>query len=200
MLFRYFIVLSISYLLGSVSSSVLLSKGHFHKDIRREGSGNAGATNMARVFGMGPGAATLGLDVLKALLACGIGLWLLEDWGLLCAGLACNLGHCYPLYFGFKGGKGVSVGVAVTILLGWKVLLCSVLLFFLIFFLSRKISLCSILSSLALPILCLLFSQSLPRILLALLTALLILFRHIPNIRRLLKGEESEFHPKNSKK
>ena len=93
-----------AYLLGSVSSSVMLSSLLFRADVRKHGSGNAGATNVARNFGMKAGVATLLCDMLKALVAMGFGLWLGGELGKAVAGIACLLGHFFPVFFEFKGG------------------------------------------------------------------------------------------------
>ena len=103
------IVVAAGYLLGSLSISILLSKNLLGRDVRRHGSGNAGATNMARVFGMHAGLLTLAGDMLKAAAAMLLGFWLLGDTGMALGGVACLLGHCFPALHGFKGGKGVLV-------------------------------------------------------------------------------------------
>ena len=180
------------YLLGSVSNSIVISRMLYKRDVRKAGSGNAGATNMARNFGMGAGILTLALDVLKGILACLIGQWLQGDWGVLAAGLACDVGHCLPLFFGFKGGKGVSVGTAVAIFLGWKVLLIAAAAFALGFVLTKRVSVGSLSAAVALPIAAFLLLSSLPLSLLALAAGLLVIIRHVPNVKRLLKGEEPE--------
>ena len=99
---KYIAAAAAGYLLGSVSASVLLSKLAFRRDVRAEGSGNAGATNVARVFGMWAGIATLLADVGKTVLAILLGQWLAGDMGLCIAGIACILGHCWPMYFHFR--------------------------------------------------------------------------------------------------
>ena len=110
----------IAYVLGSLSFSIVLSKFLFRKDVREGGSGNAGATNMARSFGKLAGALTLVGDMLKTALAVIIGKYLAGDWGIIVACICCQLGHCFPAYYRFKGGKGVAVGLAVTFVVGWQ--------------------------------------------------------------------------------
>ena len=116
------IVVVAGYLLGSLSISILLSKNLLGRDVRRHGSGNAGATNMARVFGMHAGLLTLAGDMLKAAAAMLLGFWLLGDTGMALGGVACLLGHCFPVYFKFKGGKAVSAGAAVGLMVSWGTL------------------------------------------------------------------------------
>lgn len=94
------------YLLGSISVSILVTKYIFHADLRQQGSGNAGATNAARVYGLGAGVLTFAGDFAKSILAMLLGRGLGGVTGLAVGGAACLLGHCFPIYFKFKGGKG----------------------------------------------------------------------------------------------
>ena len=142
MILKYILCALFAYLLGSISNAVLLSKLVFHQDIREAGSKNAGATNMARVFGIGPGLAILGLDIGKTFLSVWIGSSLCGSVGVCLACVFCNIGHCWPVFFQFRGGKGVSVGAAVAFCCGPKVFVGAVVLFFLLFlFLSSFFSL-----------------------------------------------------------
>lgn len=193
MLFRWIIAVLVGYALGSVSSSVLISRFLYRRDVRREGSGNAGATNMARIFGMSSGVVTLVCDILKAFLACWIGRRLAGEWGVFLGGIACDVGHCWPVFFDFKGGKGVSVGTAVAILMGWRVILIAAAAFAAGALLSKRVSVGSLSAALALMLTTAVLPHSLPCRLLALAAALLVIYRHVPNIRRLLRGEEPEF-------
>ena len=117
---KYLLVIVAGYLLGSISVSVCLSVG-MGRDVRKEGSGNAGATNMARVFGMKAGVITLLGDMVKAALAVLLGYLLLGDMGLMAGGIACIVGHCFPVFHQFKGGKGVSVGGLLSLMIDWRV-------------------------------------------------------------------------------
>ena len=103
------------YLLGSISVSILVTKYIFHDDLRQQGSGNAGATNAARVYGLGAGVLTFAGDFAKSILAMLLGRGLGGVMGLAVGGAACLLGHCFPVYFKFKGGKAVSAGAAVLL-------------------------------------------------------------------------------------
>ena len=108
------------YLLGSISVSILVAKYIFHDDLRQQGSGNAGATNAARVYGLGAGVLTFAGDFAKSTLAMLLGRGLGGVMGLAVGGAACLLGHCFPVYFKFKGGKAVSAGAAVGLMIDWR--------------------------------------------------------------------------------
>ena len=114
----WLLVFVIGYLLGSLSFSIIISCLFLGRDIRKHGSGNAGATNMTRVFGWVAGVATLAFDVLKAVAAMMIGRRLLGDVGVCLGGMAVMLGHCFPLFHHFKGGKGIATGAAIGSLAG----------------------------------------------------------------------------------
>ena len=126
---KYLLVIVVGYLLGSLSISVILSRNVMGSDVRSHGSGNAGATNMARVFGMKAGVMTLAGDMLKALIAMWLGKLLLGDIGLAVSGIACIVGHCFPVFHDFKGGKGISVGAAIGIAIDWRVFVFIVVVF-----------------------------------------------------------------------
>lgn len=194
---KFVISALVGYFLGALSFSIILSKAKYLVDIRRNGSGNAGATNMARVHGMGAGLLTLAGDMLKTGLSGGAG-WLLAGRpGMLVACGACLIGHCWPVYYRFKGGKGVSVGVMIALLLDWKMFLILAAVFFTVFALSRRVSLCSVISAACFaPAYVLCGNPMDGGFLLCLLVAVLVILRHQSNIRRLLRGEEPPFVPK----
>ncbi|MGX8692198.1 MAG: glycerol-3-phosphate 1-O-acyltransferase PlsY [Clostridia bacterium] len=196
------------YLLGSINFSIWLSR-MLGKDIRSSGSGNAGATNMARTFGWGPGVATLAGDMIKAALAMLIGYLMLGgglrypgrlgDWGLMNGGIAVLLGHCFPFMHDFRGGKGVAVGGIISLMVDWRVG-CAVFGAFIVFaLLSKKVSLGSICGALAITVAALLFHVSTPRLLLSILAMGIVIFQHRENIKRLLKGTEPDFRAKTKK-
>ena len=133
----YLIVIAAGYMLGSLSSSLILSKLGWGKDVRKHGSGNAGATNMARVFGIGAGLATLAGDMLKAAAAIWLGKTLLGDVGIAVGGCACILGHCFPVFHNFRGGKGISVGAMIGLAIDWRVFVGIVVVFLIVAFLTK---------------------------------------------------------------
>lgn len=192
----FYVILSIciAYLIGSLNFSVLISRAMFGKDVREKGSGNAGATNMGRVFGKTAGALTLLCDALKAAVAMAIGSALAGSWGLAAAGFFCLIGHCFPIFYHFKGGKGVSAGVVLAFAAGWKLGLAAVAGFIIGVAMSRKVSLGSILACVTALLAAPFVLDDPAKTVMIVFSAALILFRHSGNISRLKRGEEKEFH------
>lgn len=183
----------IGYLIGSFSISITMSRVLFGKDVRIKGSGNAGATNMARSFGILPGVLTLLGDVAKALLALTLGHMISGEWGMTVAGCACLTGHSYPVYYGFKGGKGVSAGLAAAFAADWRAGIAALAVFLLVAFSSKKVSLGSMIGALGALVCCLLIKTPLPRLVLVIFAVVMIVVRHSENIRRLASGTEPDF-------
>ena len=191
---KYLLIIIGSYLIGSISFSVIMSR-LMGGDVRKKGSGNAGATNMARVFGMTAGLLTLLLDALKAVLCAWVGDMLLGDVGLSIAGAACLLGHCFPIYYGFKGGKGVSVGGALALMIDWRVFIAVMTVFFICVFATKKVSLGSVCATTSICLFGPIFAIALPKLLLGIFGTILIDFQHRGNIKRLINGTEPDFRP-----
>ena len=195
MIIRYILIAVISYLIGSVSASIVLTKYVLHDDVRNHGSGNAGATNVARVFGWGPGLLTFACDFLKCVIAMELGNFFGGDWGKCIAGICCLLGHCFPVYFRFKGGKAVTTGLCVVFLIDWKLALALLGVFLVVALLTKIVSLASVCAAAVEILSFFLLDFSLPMRVLGVFTGLLILIMHRSNIVRLLKGEEKKFSP-----
>ncbi len=193
MIWKCLAVFLASYAIGSVNLSILVSRVMFGGDIRSHGSGNAGATNMARVFGWGAGLATFGGDALKAVICMVAGCRLLGDPGLSLAGMGCILGHCYPVLYRFKGGKGVSVGAVIAYGIDWRVGAAATVGFLLGALVSKKVSLGSICAALTLTVAALAFGVSAPKLALAVFSMCLAIFQHRANIERLVRGTEPDF-------
>lgn len=181
------------YLLGSINSGVVLSKLAFLDDVRGHGSGNAGATNMARVFGIGAGILTLGCDMGKAIASMLVGRKLDGDAGLAAAGAACIAGHCWPAYYHFKGGKGAAVGAATALMIGPLPFASAAAAFFAGALATKKISVGSVSGAIALPIACRIFKVSGPKQALGCFAASVVLWEHRPNIKRLIEHTEPDF-------
>ena len=182
------------YLLGSISVAVLLTKRLSKGDIRKQGSGNAGATNVARVYGIGVGLATLVGDGVKTALAMYLGSLLAGEAGMILAAFGCLMGHCFPLYFGFKGGKAVSVSAAIGLFLDWRFFLILLAVFILTFLCTKRVSVCSMAAAVAYP-LGMLALGCFPwyTLVLGCFITVFVIFMHRENLKRLLKGTEPKF-------
>jgi glycerol-3-phosphate acyltransferase PlsY len=204
MLLASLLIAVAAYLLGSIPSGYLLVRLFRHQDIRTAGSGNIGATNVLRAGGKGLGAATFLLDMLKGSAAVGLG-WLLgshlapsipvRDLEALAA-LCAVLGHMFPIWLRFRGGKGVATGFGVFLAATPWAALAAISVFALVLLLSRYVSLASILGAISFPI----FAWFLVRgdrppffIAVQFAVAFLIVAKHHQNIRRLFRGQESRF-------
>jgi glycerol-3-phosphate acyltransferase PlsY len=193
------VALMISYLLGSLPLGVLLARRYGHFDLTQRGSGNIGATNVARVVGEKAGLLTLIGDIAKGLLpVLAFSLVIGSDnWQkqaiIALAGLASFLGHLYPIFLWFKGGKGVATSTGVFLGICPLAVLVDAILFLIVFWRWRYVSLASLSSVAAMPILIGLLSDKKLYILLGVIMACLIFYRHQENIKRLLKGIEPTF-------
>ena len=200
MIWKYLVILVGSFFVGSLSLSILASKKLFGGDIREKGSGNAGATNMARVHGWGAGLLTVAGDAAKAAVCMLAGKAIAGEIGLCIGAGACMLGHCFPVLHGFKGGKGIAVGGAVGFGIDWRVGLCTVGAFLLGSLLSKKVSVGSLCGAVAIAASSLLFHVSTPRLILSIFCACLAVARHHANIKRLAEGTEPDFKAASGKK
>ena len=194
----------LSYLLGSINFAIIISGKAYKQDIREFGSKNAGMTNMMRTYGKRAAGLTLLGDALKAVVAGFLGYALLGQLGAYIAGTACVVGHVFPVFFKFKGGKGV-VTTAMTILMcNPYVFLVLFALFVVIVLSTRYISLGSVMCMLIYPFFLSAIDTWLaggcPYVLFALLISLLVIFKHKDNIIRLRQGTESKFSFKKSVK
>jgi len=192
-LFASVIGIAVSYLLGSVSFSILMARWLRKIDIRQHGSGNAGATNTLRVLGKGPALAVFLLDIAKGIAAVLIGFWLgAYAWVPVCCGLAAIIGHNWPVFFRFKGGKGIATTIGAVAILAFIPALIAGAIAILSIVLTRYVSLGSMLFALLLPILAALFGHDATTIWGAVVIAVLAVYRHRGNIVKLAKGTENK--------
>lgn len=196
---KYIVIIAAAYLLGSLNMGVIISKALPGGDVRRKGSGNAGATNMARVYGWTAGIGTLVGDMLKAAAAMFIGYKLSGHWGLAVAGVSVMLGHCFPVFHGFKGGKGISVGGAISIGMGWPFAACVFGSFIIGAVATKKVSFGSLCGAAAIAVSPFLFNAPLPYKIMGVCCGVFATWRHVPNIKRLIKGTEPDFKAKETK-
>ncbi|WP_348268394.1 glycerol-3-phosphate 1-O-acyltransferase PlsY [Edaphobacter paludis] len=193
----WFLSISLAYLLGSIPFGYVLVKTFRKQDIRATGSGNIGATNVARSGAKGLAIATLLLDLGKAFVAVKIAQHILPgnyDLAVLAA-VAAILGHVFPVWLRFRGGKGVASALGVFLALTWPSALATLAVFVVIFLLTRYVSLASIIAAAAFPLFALHFVPLRTPIVIAgfLFIPLLIIVKHHQNIRRLLTGTENRF-------
>ncbi|WP_332693486.1 glycerol-3-phosphate 1-O-acyltransferase PlsY [Halalkalibacter lacteus] len=193
----------IGYLLGSISFSYIIAKKIKKVDIRQHGSGNAGATNTLRVLGLGPALSVLALDVIKGIVAVWLGDMLAPDeTGIFpaLAGFAAIIGHNWPVYYGFRGGKGVATTIGVLATLVFFPALYAGIIAIISIVLTRYVSLGSILFAILTPIIALIllnyYGYPVIYAYLAFVVALLSIWRHRTNIQRLLSGSESKIGQK----
>ena len=195
----------IAYLIGSVNFSVILSKKMAGFDVREKGSGNAGTTNMLRSVGKKAAALTLICDILKGVVAILIAMFIgwafkVENQSLLVqiAGIAVVLGHTFPIFFGFKGGKGVATSLGILIMSNWQIGLICLVFGVLLIALTRMVSVGSCAAAVLFPVLTLfitdnyIVSQGSGYLIYSIILAVIVLFNHRSNIKRIMTGKENK--------
>ena len=190
-----FLLIIVAYLIGAIPTGVILTRLTGMEDIRNVGSGNIGATNVYRIAGWKLGIATLIGDCLKGMLPLLIAQrgFSLTGSGLASIALAAFIGHCYPIYLGFKGGKGVATALGIFLVLSLQAVLCALIIFVITLWRWRYISLASISAAVVIPLLVLLFERSLPFFSATLIIAGIVIWKHKANIERLHSGTENKF-------
>lgn len=189
------IILVVAYLVGAIPSGVVLTRIAGVGDVRQSGSGNIGATNVYRVAGKRLGILTLVADMLKGVLP----LLAMKLWGgfseqqLAFVAVALFVGHCYPIYLKFKGGKGVATALGIYLVLSAASVGVAVLVFAGVLWQWRYVSLASICAAAVIPFMVYLFGSSLPVTLATILIASGVVYRHSSNIQRLRDGSETKF-------
>ena len=209
----YIIVTIIAYLLGSISFSVIISKKMAGFDVRQKGSGNAGTTNVLRTVGKKASIITLVCDILKGVVAILVayvaGLIMKDgvDKALLIqlAGIAVILGHTFPIFFGFKGGKGIATALGVLMMTNWNIGLICLVFALVLMILTRIVSLGSIAAAVLFPVLIIFMPHTAylvdgNYIIYSILLAVLVVFNHRTNVKRLLTGTENKIDFKKLKK
>jgi len=191
----FILILIAVYLIAAIPTGVVLARLMGSEDVRQKGSGNIGASNVYRVAGKLAGVLTLLGDTLKGFLP----LLAFKTWleptstQLGIASAVAILGHCYPVYLKFKGGKGVATALGIFLVLSPKAVLFALIVFILTVAITRYISLGSVLAALSAPLLILLLNHPQPIVLATLFIAALVIWRHNSNIKRLLDGTETRF-------
>lgn len=197
-----FLLIAIAYCIGSIPTAIWVSKRFFGIDIRDYGSGNAGATNTFRVLGPRWGSFVMLIDIIKGVIATSLYIllpyYLTNEWDrtnlMIGLGLAAVVGHIFPIWAGFRGGKGVATLLGMAVAIQPLVAICCIGVFLLVLYLTRFVSLSSILAGIAFMVFILFIfneQETLYRIF-AVLVALMVVLTHQKNITRLLKGTESK--------
>ena len=195
---QVFIAILISYLIGSIPSGFLLTKYVMRKDVRKYGSGNIGATNVARVMGIKSGILVAVFDILKGYLGVLVGQAILGSnlsAAILFVAIAAIAGHDWSIFLGFSGGKGVATTFGVILRLYPLAFLIYALIWLLLVFTTRYVSLGSILGSMSLPFTLYFSSYAGKHVFFAVLLSLFVMYTHRENIKRLLNGEENRMDP-----
>ena len=205
----YIIIAIIAYLIGSVNFSIIISKKTAGFDVREKGSGNAGTTNMLRSVGKKAAAITLLCDILKGVIAIGIAIIIGKIWTdlnaellLQIAGIAVVIGHTFPIFFGFKGGKGVATSLGVLLMSNWQIGLICLVFALILMILTRMVSLGSCAAAVLFPVLTLFINDHYTVLtegksgsvyfIYSVILAVIVLFNHRSNIKRLLNGTENK--------
>ena len=205
----YIIMAIIAYLIGSINFSVIISKKVAGFDVREKGSGNAGTTNMLRAVGKKAAAVTLICDVLKGVVSIGIAIILgniVKDINrellIQVAGIAVVLGHTFPVFFGFKGGKGVATSLGILLLSNWQIGLICLVFGIVLIILTRMVSLGSCAAAVLFPVLTLFINDHYTVLkerksgstyfIYSVILAVIVLYNHRSNIKRILSGTENK--------
>lgn len=191
------VAILLSYLLGSVSFSLLFGKLK-GIDIRQHGSGNAGATNTLRVLGKGPAILVLALDVCKGIVSVWLGIWMSGSslWVPALCGIAAVAGHNWPVYFHFRGGKGIATAIGVLMTLCFVPALYAGIIAILAIFLTRYVSLGSLIFIILTPWMLLVLGYDWPLFWAALIICVFGVWRHRSNISKLVRGKENKLGSK----
>lgn len=209
----YILMGIIAYAIGSINFSVILSKKMAGFDVREKGSGNAGSTNMLRSVGKKAALITLICDILKGVVSIGIAILLgniISDMNrellLQIAGIAVVIGHTFPIFFGFKGGKGVATSLGVILMSNWQIGLICLVFALVLMLLTRMVSLGSCAAAVLFPVLTLFINDNYTVLtdgksgnvyfIYSLLLAVIVLFNHRSNIKRMLNGTENKLGSK----
>lgn len=188
----------VAYLLGSLNGGIMVTQLLNNADIRDSGSGNAGFTNVKRVYGTKCAALVCVVDVVKTIIACGVGGFVISHFtensytsGALLCGLFAQLGHIFPIYYGFKGGKGFICGMSTILMADWRILLIAFAVLAAVTLTSKYVSLGSLCATLSYAVMFVIFhNNDIAAYLIAIALAVVVFISHRTNIKRLLTKTE----------
>lgn len=208
----YIIIAIIAYLIGSINFSVIISKRMAGFDVREKGSGNAGTTNMLRSIGVKAAVITLLCDILKGVVVILIAILIgnivdgLDDALLVqLAGIFVIIGHTFPIFFGFKGGKGIATSLGVLLMINWRIGLICLVFALILMAITRMVSVGSIAAAILFPVLVVFIGQNYivpvnnwSYLIFSIIIAILVLFNHRENLKRIFTGKENKISFKKS--
>lgn len=196
-----FVYIFIPYLLGSINTAIIVSGKMYHDDVRNHGSGNAGFTNMMRNYGKKAAVITLVGDILKTMIAVMIGWCVFGYLSAYIAGLACLVGHVFPVFYHFRGGKGVLCLATIVLMLDWRLFLILFAIFVILVVGTKYISAGSVICAMLYPLILNRMNDTGLRLIefIALAIMLIVVIKHKDNIKRIFNGTESKFQIKKSK-
>lgn len=208
----YIIIAIIAYLVGSINFSIIISKRMAGFDVREKGSGNAGTTNMLRSVGAKAAAITLLCDILKGVVVILIAILIgnivdgLDDALLVqLAGIFVIIGHTFPIFFGFKGGKGIATSLGVLLMINWQIGLICLVFALILMAITRMVSVGSIAAAILFPVLVIFIGQNYivpvnnwSYLIFSIIVAVLVLFNHRENLKRIFTGKENRISFKKS--
>lgn len=208
----YIIIAIIAYLVGSINFSIIISKRIAGFDVREKGSGNAGTTNMLRSVGVKAAAITLLCDILKGVVVILIAILIgnivdgLDDALLVqLAGIFVIIGHTFPIFFGFKGGKGIATSLGVLLMINWQIGLICLVFALILMVITRIVSVGSIAAAILFPVLVIFIGQNYivpvnnwSYLIFSIIVAVLVLFNHRENLKRIFTGKENKISFKKS--
>ena len=191
----------IPYLLGSINTAILVSKHFYNDDIRKYGSGNAGFTNVMRTYGKKAAIITFAGDILKTLLAIMVGWCVFGYLTAYIAGFACFLGHIFPVFYNFKGGKGVLCMATIMLMLDWRIFCALLVVFIGIVMATKYISAGSVICAMMFPLMLNRMNNTGIYMIefVAIAIAVIVVIKHRENLKRIFNGTESKFKIKKSK-
>ena len=199
----YVITAVAAYLVAGLNPAIILSNAIYHEDIRKKGSGNAGFTNFKRVYGNKYAWFVFVLDILKGVVICAVAYFVYEiafgtpHLGVAYAAFFAIIGHSFPVWYGFQGGKGFLVGATAIWFIDWRVALIAAAIWIVLLFTVKYMSLSVVCAAATCPITLLIFGpENVATWIFCTLGVLLLIFRHLPNLIRLSKGKEPKFHVK----
>lgn len=197
MIIRTILILIVVYLLGSISGSIIISKNIFKEDIRSKGSGNAGTTNAFRAYGIKYAAISLSIDFIKTILAMIIADKLgaligASAYTIYMAGVVVVIGHIWPIYYKFRGGKGIACTIMVNLYLSPIIVVIQLIEFFTLNYILKIMSITSLVLTYTAVVYQLIKNDNLPLLIMLIINAIIVTYSHRSNIKRLIEGHENK--------